>query len=223
MREMVVLERAFDRVSGRIHEQIHNRATRRLPELVRDLIDEALARWAANNWLTFDKAEVNCSSQLYRWMTEVCRSDSRFFMFQVSIEHVLLTPEMLNGLESVTGAARPDFRLSLRGGGVLLEAKRLTDTAKFSRPYVAEGMARFVSSSYGADDSLGIMVGYVQDRAGPSLHSRVNGYVKTHHLMGVGHELRLSVSDTDWEWFSSSHERKSGLPIHLNHVWIRLP
>lgn len=220
---MAVLERAFDRVSGRINGQIHNRAVRRLPELVRDLVDEALTRWAANDWHTFDKAEVNCSGQLFRWMLDARRSDSRFSILEVNIENILLTPEMFSGLESVIGAARPDFRISVRGGGVLLEAKRLTNTANLCRAYVNEGMARFVGSTYGANESLGIMVGYVQEQNTTGLQPRVNGYVNTHKLMGADHQLVPEVTNAYCEWLSSSHDRASDLTIRLDHVWVVLP
>lgn len=221
--EMVVLERAFDRVSGRINEHIHNRAVRRLPELVGDLVDDALARWAANGWHTFDKAEVNCSGQLFRWLIDARRSESRFYPLEVNIENIVLTPGMLNGTESMTGAARPDLRISVRRGGVLLEAKRLTDTASLGRAYVYDGMARFVSSTYGADESWGMMVGYVQEPTTAGLRPRINGYVNTHKLMGAGHELVHEKTDANSEWLASSHDRLSGLNIRLDHVWIVLP
>lgn len=220
---MVVLERAIDRVSGRISEQIHSRAVRRLPEVVRDLVNEALARWAANGWHTFDKAEVNCSGQLFRWLIDARRSDRRFYVLDVNIENILLTPGMWNGTESVAGAARPDFRISVRGGGVLLEAKRLTDTPSHCRAYVHEGMARFVSSTYGANESWGIMVGYVQEQTTVGLHARVNGYVSKHNLMGAGHELVAETISANNEWLGSSHDRASGLTIRLDHVWAVLP
>lgn len=220
---MVVLERALDRVSGRINEHIHNRAVRRLPDLVRDLVCDALARWAGNGWHTFDKAEVNCSGQLFRWLIDARRSESRFSPLEVTIENILLTPGMLNGVESVTGAARPDLRISVRGRGVLLEAKRLTDTATLCRAYVHDGMARFVSSTYGANENWGMMVGYVQEQTTAGLRPRVNGYVNTHKLMGVGHELGPETTSPNSEWLSSSHDRASGLTIRLDHVWVLLP
>lgn len=219
---MVVLERVFDRVSGRISVHIHNRAVRRLPELVRDLVGEALARWAANGWHTFDKAEVNCSGQLFRWLIDARRGDSRFHTLEVNIENVLLTPGMFRGTESVTSASRPDLRISVRGGGVLLEAKRLTDTARLCRAYVNDGMARFISSTYGANENWGMMVGYVQELTTAGLQPRVNGYVSTHMLMGADHELAPVTTDANSEWLSSSHNRASGPPIRLDHVWVVL-
>lgn len=218
-----MLERAFDRVSGRINEHIHNRAVARLPDVVHDLVGEALARWAANGWHTFDKAEVNCSGQLFRWLIDARRSDSRFYTLEVNIENIVLTPGMLNGTESVTGAARPDLRISVRGGGVLLEAKRLTDTANLCRAYVYDGMARFVRSTYGANESWGMMVGYVQDQIAAGLHTRVNGYVSGHTLMGSGHELVPETTNANSEWLRSSHDRASDLTIRLDHVWVVLP
>ncbi|GHF12885.1 hypothetical protein GCM10011600_12090 [Pseudolysinimonas yzui] len=194
-----------------------------IPEMVRSLVGDALERWAANSWHTFDKTEVNCSGQLFRRLIEARRSDSRFHPLEVKIENILLTPGMLNGTESVAGASRPDLRISVRSGAVLLEAKRLTDTASLSRAYVQDGMARFISSTYGANESWGMMVGYVQDPTTGGLQHRVNGYVNTHKLMGAGHELIQESTNANSEWLSSSHNRASGLTIRLDHMWVVLP
>lgn len=217
-----MLEKAVDRVSGQISAGIHNRAVRRLPDLVRDLVNEGLDRWAANSWYTFDDSEVNCSSQLFRWLREARRNDSRFFVLEIDIENIILTPGMLKGTESVTGAARPDFRISVRSGGVLLEAKRLTDSSRHCRAYVYDGMARFVGSTYGADESWGIMVGYVQGSATAGLQSRLNNYVSSHSLMGSSHQLASGPSYANSEWLGSTHHRASGLAMRLDHVWAVL-
>lgn len=218
-----MLDRALDRMSGRINEHIHNRAVRRLPDLVRDLLERAFTAWSANGWHTFDRAEVNCSCQLFRWMIAARRSDRSFYPLEVNIENILITPAMLNGTETVTRAKRPDLRISVRGGGVLLEAKRLTNTANNCRAYVHDGMARFVSSTYGVDDDWGIMVGYVQENSTAGLQSHVNRYVNAHSMMGSGHRLMHETTNTNSEWLSSSHPRASNFTIRLEHVWVVLP
>ena len=53
-----MLERTLDRVTGRVSIALHERAARRLPELVERLMMAALERWAANGWHTFDHLEV---------------------------------------------------------------------------------------------------------------------------------------------------------------------
>src|SRR5664279_692298 len=150
-----MLERALDRVSGRVSATLHERAARRLPDLTVDLIESALSRWAANNWHTFDALEENCTAQLYRWLQEAQRADLQFEMLRIQLEYVVLTADMLAGLASVRSARRPDLRISVRSGGIHVEAKRLATTGSRCRDYVHEGMARFVGSAYGSHEPLG--------------------------------------------------------------------
>lgn len=218
-----MLSKGINRVLGRASELIHNRAAQQLPELVRDLIDDALTLWAGNNWYTFNQLESNCSAQLYRWLKEAKRSDKRFFPLGVNIENVEFTPAMLAGTESIVGASRPDLRIHAGESGVLVEAKRLTNTAKHYRAYVDAGMARYVSSAYGAAEDWGVMVGYVQAPTTVGIVPRINGYVSGHARMGAGHELVPESNNAQSEKLRSSHTRASGKPILLDHVWIVLP
>jgi len=220
---MVVLSNGIGRVLGRANELIHNRAAQHLPELVGALLDDALARWAGNGWHTFNHLESNCSGQLYRWLLEARREDRRFYPLEIILENILLTPAMLAGSASVTAAVRPDLRVHVRQSGVLLEAKRLTDTVAHCRAYVYEGMARFVDAKYGADEDWGVMIGYVQEPSTAGIEPRINGYVNAHALMGTGHELIPEAANAHSEKLRSSHARESGIPIRLDHVWVVLP
>lgn len=217
-----MLDKAIGRVLGRANVLIHNRAAQRLPELVGDLLDDALALWAGNSWHTFDHLESNCSAQLYRWLHEAKRADKRFSPLGVIIENIQFTPRMLAGTESITGASRPDLRIHVGETGVLLEAKRLTDTAKHCRAYVDAGIARFVSSTYGATEDWGVMIGYVQESTTAGIEARVNGFVSIHTEMGAGHEIVPESVGAHSEWLRSSHARASGAPIRLDHVWVVL-
>ncbi|WP_042575822.1 hypothetical protein [Rhodococcus sp. MEB064] len=186
-------------------------------------MNEALVKWAGNNWHTFDNAEINCSIQLFRWLVEARRLNSRFYPLQINIENIVPTSAMIEGQQSAAGASRPDFRISVQEGGVALEAKRVTDSTRHCRAYVYEGMARFVSSSYGANERWGMMIGYIQEPSTADLQSRVNGYVTTHALMGIGHELASTNRSGNTEWLSSDHKRPSNKAIRLDHVWLKLP
>lgn len=218
-----MFERALDRVSGRLDQAIHARAAVRLRELIRELIAEALSRWSDNGWHTFDDTEINCSAQLFRWLEEARRANSRFSLLAVNLESIVLTHDMLLGDESVKFAARPDLRISVRAGGVSFEAKRLTDTADLCRAYVHNGMARFVSSTYGAREQWGVMIGYVQESTTVNLRRRVNDYVDAHRLMGIDHRLSMGVVRPDSQWQTSMHARDGDVNIELEHVWVMLP
>ncbi|MGO2171137.1 MAG: hypothetical protein ACTH3H_07585 [Micrococcaceae bacterium] len=217
-----MLSNGLGRVLGRASELIHNRAAQHLPELVGALLDDALARWAGNGWHTFNHLESNCSGQLYRWLLEARRADRRFYTLEVVLENILLTPAMLTGAASVTTATRPDLRIHVRQTGVLLEAKRLTDTAAHCRAYVNDGMARFVDQRYGATEDWGVMVGYVQEASTAGIEPRINGFVNAHAMMGAGHELIPEATNAHSEKLRSSHTRPSGNPIRLDHIWVVL-
>lgn len=218
-----MLDRVGDRVHGQAHAFLHKRAARNFPRLMDELMTDALARWAGNNWARFDEHEVNCTGQLYRWLRDARRSNVRFGVLDVRIENVILTPGMMNGTEPATHAARPDLRISVHGRGVFIEAKRLTDTGDWARKYVYDGMARFVSSAYAAEENVGMMVGYVQQPATDGLRARVNAYVANHQLMGPGNELSEHLARRHAVHLESAHTRAAGPPIQLNHLWVTLP
>lgn len=217
-----MLERALDRVSGRVSMRIHDRAVRRLPDLAVGLVEVGLARWASNNWHTFDQLEVNCTGQLYRWLKEAQRADEQFHVLDIQIEHVILTPAMMAGLASAASAQRPDLRISVRGAGIHVEAKRLRVGGSWCRNYVHRGMARFVTSSYGSGEPLGLMVGYVQQANANGLLQRVNGFVQGHPAMGSEHQLAATSGNRHGSWHRSTHVRTADVAIQLLHVWVPL-
>jgi len=218
-----MLENAIDRVTGHMHASIHAWANRRLNELVRDLLEEAVEHWAVANWIRYDEREVNCTIQLYRWLRESQRTNIRFHVLEVVFEAVTPTPGMLHAIESVTTSARSDLRIFVRTGSVIVEAKRLASTGEWCKNYVNEGMARFVDMTYAAADKFAMMVGYVQQPSVDGLRDRVNKYVLKHELMGPSHVLNDEENRRHSHWLASVHQRKTGGPIALHHLWIVLP
>ncbi len=215
-----MLEKALDRVSGRVSQALQQRAEQRFAEMIDALILVALQRWAGNNWRTFDDSEVNCTAQLYRWLKESKRSDARFNFVHVELEYVNLTPAMLVGDEPVTTAARPDLCFTIGHVGVHVECKRLQAHGAWCRDYVQKGMARFVDSVYGAGSPLGVMVGYVQQPAPDGLLGAVNGYVETHPSMGSDHRLVATQPAPFGLRHRSHHPRNPDIPIELSHIWV---
>ncbi len=217
-----MLERALDRVSGRVSQALQQRAERRFPEMVETLMRLALEMWAGNNWHTFDQREVNCTAQLYRWLMEAKRGEVQFSHLNIELEYLNLTPAMFAGVESVVTALRPDLRLGIGQVGIQLECKRLLAGGTWCHDYVHKGMQRFVSSSYGANDPRGVMVGYVQQATSDGLLGSVNGFVLTHPLMGVSHQLRTTLTEPYGSSHLSSHVRPTDVTIDLRHVWVVL-
>ena len=217
-----MLERALDRVSGRVSQLLQQQAARKFPELINALLFAAFERWEQNDWLTFDQSEVNCTAQLYRWLTEIKRTDNRFIYVNIELEYINLTPEMLAGEESVKSAQRPDLNLVLDPINVHIECKRLQTGGAWCRYYVHNGIARFVDSGYGARSPLGVMVGYVQQSSADGLLDSVNSFVATHPSMGDGHELIHTKAEPFGLLHRSHHSRRTDSAIDLAHIWVQL-
>lgn len=215
-----MLERLGDRFSGRVSAKLQDRAARRLPDLTVMLMESALARWAANDWFAFDEREVNYTCQLYRWLLDAKRSDCLYALVDVHPEDVVITRLMLLGLDSATTARRADLRIGIGEVGIHLEAKRLAEKGPWCYDYVDKGMVRFVSSAYGSGESLGMMIGYVQQPKLDGLLESVNDVVCDHESMGETHQLAAAPGHSQGEWHESNHERAMDDAIKLLHVWV---
>lgn len=195
---------------------------RRFPELVQLLMRAAFDKWSANGWHTFDQMEANCTVQLYRWLVEAKRADSRLAFLAIELEFLMLTPAMLAGEASGMSAKRPDVCLSVGRSAIHVECKRLRVDGSWCRDYVGQGMARFVGSSYGAGEALGLMVGYVQQEKSNGLLDAVNSVVLSTASMGSSHQLTASAAESFGTSHHSTHARASDVPIELRHLWVLL-
>lgn len=217
-----MLEGAIDRVTGRVNKSIQDRAAGRLPVLALGLLESALTHWSANNWHTYDTKEANCTAQLYRWLREAQRTHTRYAVLSVDLEHIVLTPAMLAGTESMAIAKRPDLCISVGARDLHVEAKRLRSDGSWCHDYVHQGMERFVASGYAAGDGAGLMVGYVQQPAMEDLLLKVNKHVATHPKMGLAHQLQSASVSVNGSWHTSTHPRPADATIGLSHVWVLL-
>lgn len=217
-----MFDRLVDRVNGEVSEAVQRRAANRLPVLAIMLLEAGICRWSENGWRRFDDQEISCTVQLYRWMREARRANKSLSVIGVSIEHVVLTADMLEGSASPRNAKRPDLRLSAGPAGLSIECKRLQASASWYRDYVDKGMGRFVTSSYGAGEPLGVMVGYLQDVAPDVCLSPVNQFIVAHTAMGRSHQLDDDQTASYGTWYRSRHARSSDIPIRLSHVWVNL-
>ncbi|BBY32539.1 hypothetical protein MMIN_06000 [Mycolicibacter minnesotensis] len=218
-----MLERALSRVQGKVSKSLQQLAERRFPEMIEDLMLVALGSWADHDWHTFDRQEVNCTAQLYRWLRIAKRGSPQFVYLNVELEYLNLTPAMLAGEESVVNAQRPDLSISIGETGIHVECKRLLTSGPWCHHYVHKGIQRFVSSSYGANEQQGMMVGYIQQATLDGLLGSVNGFVEAHPMMGSGHQLATAQPPASYgSRHRSHHVRTSDVPIDLSHYWVLL-
>lgn len=217
-----MLDRLVDRVSGEVSEAVHRRAAHRLPVLARGLLEAGIDRWRTHGWPRFDDLEVSCTVQLYRWMQEARRADKALSLIDVSIEHIVLTPDMLEGRASPKAAKRPDLRLDAGSRGLSIECKRLQTATSWYQDYVDKGMARFVSSAYGAGESLGVMVGYLQSVTADVCIQPINQFIVAHAAMGGDHQLSDDQTASYGTWYESEHARPGDTTIRLSHVWVHI-
>ncbi|MGK2865120.1 MAG: hypothetical protein ACSLFA_00500 [Mycobacterium sp.] len=198
-------------------------AERRFPEIIEDLMLAALDSWANQDWHTFDQEEANCTAQLYKWLKFANRDSPQFVYLNVELEYLNLTPAMLAGEESVVKTRRPDLCITIGQTGIHVECKRLVISGPWCHHYVHKGIERFVSSSYGANEQQGMMVGYIQQATPDGLLGSVNGYVEAHPMMGSSHQLAAAQLSTPYGSRHISHYvRNADVSIDLSHYWIVL-
>ena len=136
------------------------------------------------------------------------------------LEWVNLTAAILAGTESVRSANRPDLRIEIGEVGRAVECKRLTPTSPWPRAYVHKGLARFVVGTYGHDESVGYMVGYVQVGTLAEVLTKINEQVKDHPSMGFVQLLSLLRDDGTSSWSRSCHPRAFGHHIRIDHLLV---
>lgn len=220
---MPIFQDFGDRLRGTVALALQQRAAEDIDRLIVQLFDAALILWARNGWFTCDREEENYTVQLYRWCMEARHQDRRFASIIPHYEWANLTAAILAGTESVTSAKRPDLRIEIGEVGRAVECKRLSRTAPLPRLYVYKGLARFVVGTYGHAESVGYMVGYVQDGTFGEVLTKINHQVKHHPSMGVAQTLTVLRNDGTSSWSRSCHSRATGHSICIDHLLVDVP
>lgn len=216
--------RTLRRIVGTLSPPIHRLLAQDLAALVTDLLDAAVARWAADGWTRFDNHETNCTIQVYRWAQETLRLQPEFNVLTVTLESVAPTQRMLLGQDSAAAMRRPDLRISLGlEAKFVIECKRLTLSSSHPAEYVHEGMYRFVSGAYAPMETLGAMVGYILADDPRAIAAAINTQIDVHEGMGMSHRLEVSVALSTIPFHHKSTHLRRALPhIELVHLWIDL-
>jgi hypothetical protein len=214
--------RQLSRIYGAIAPSIQQLISHDIDDLIDQLILDGVTRWRNANWQRFDDLEINCTVQLFRWMTEAGRSSSSLRILTVQLEWVQPTVEMIEGSESAAGMRRPDLRISIgQSAARVVECKRLALTSSFPKRYVDEGMHRFVSASYGGDDDEAAMIGYVQANEPVDIVAAVNTEVDAHADMGASHRLHFQSSPYgSLHRYASTHTRRQRSSLSLHHYLV---
>ncbi len=101
----------------------------------------------------------------------------------------------------------------------VIECKKVAGSrADLCRAYVVEGIDRFRSGKYGANHSVGFMIGYLVAGDAQSAASGINRYLKRKSRIAES----LEPSDlviASWAW-RSVHVRNNGVPIRLHHALL---
>lgn len=219
---MPIFQGFTDRFRGTVALALQQRVAEDIDRLIGQLFGAALVLWEHNGWLAYDREEENCTVQLYRWCKVARQQDPRFAFLVPNLEWVNLTAAILDGTESVTSANRPDLRIEIGAVGRAVECKRLAPTSPWPRHYVYKGLARFVVGTYGHDESVGYMVGYVQAGTFAQVLTKINQQVSGHPGMGVAQTLRLLRDNETSSWNRSCHPRASGQPIRIDHLLVNV-
>jgi hypothetical protein len=214
--------RQLSRIYGVISPAIHQLVSHDIDGLIDQLILEGLAQWRAANWHRFDDLEINCTVQLYRWIREAGRYTPALRILTVQLEWVQPTPTMIDGSESAAGMRRPDLRISCgQASARSIECKRLALADSLPKRYVDEGIYRFVSAFYGADEDRGAMIGYVQANEPADVIVAVNSAVEAHGDMGATHRLHFHDSPSSiLHRYGSNHSRNHRSELRLRHYLV---
>ena len=225
-------EAARDRHRGVVARRLQDRVAQNLNRHAEELLIAAVGMWQHDRWNRFNDDEANCTVQMYRCSRACIRSDRRFTLISVHLEWIDVTPEILQGKQSATTSRRPDMRIEAGPAGRTIECKRIAATGPWARRYVHDGLARFVTGSYGHDETTGFMIGYVTDGHLPRLlhlsHlvSRINHYIRRHSNMGSGQQITTTHHSPPTLVGVSRHSRSNSQPrlsqIDISHLLIDL-
>ena len=106
----------------------------------------------------------------------------------------------------------------------LIECKKISGSrAKLCRSYVVDGiMDRFASGKYGADHSVGFMIGFLLHGSVPLAVERINGHVRC--KLGPCEVLVPSDSRCSHSVHVSRHARPTlSSPVVVHHSFLRVP
>lgn len=218
---MPIFQGFTNRVRGTVALALQEQVAADIDSLIWQILDAAIALWGENGWFTFNNDEVNCTVQLYRWCKAARRQDSRFTLLAIHFEWINVTPAILEGSEGVSSASRPDLRIEVGEIGRSIEAKRLGPTDGWPHAYVYEGLARFVVGDYGHAESVGYMVGYIQNGTVADVLEKTNQQIAGHPHMGQLHQLAVLTTGQIACWCRSSHVRAASTgAIRIDHLLV---
>jgi hypothetical protein len=165
---------------GQVSTWLMAHAEERAQELAERILDSAIKRWADDNFSRGADDEVSCTVRLFACAREVKDGEPEFTVVSLTFEATSPTLAMLQGRAHPRFAPRPDLEIRIGRLSFLIEAKRLSATARLSRKYVTEGMSRFTSGRYVPPvGSPGLMVGYVFRNSIEDTVERINSHVDT--------------------------------------------
>lgn len=215
--------RSLNRIYGVISPTITSLISRDIDDLIDQLIVQAVDLWRLANWQRFDDLEINCTIQLFKWISEAKHRKRNLEILNVQLEYVLPTPEMMAGTQSAATMSRPDIRISIgQAAERLLECKRLSLSNSHPKLYVLQGMSRFLTEHYGGQ-ARAAMIGYVQADNPRKVVVAINREVAATAGMGSGAQLRCGRSRQQSLYrYESIHHGTALTTVTLRHYILDL-
>lgn len=212
------LYRAAGSVVGTITPHLQALVARDLDGRVDELLVQAFERWHAAGWHRHQADELNCSVQVYRHALDAKRATRALRSLDVDFEACVPTPEMLAGTESVKSAKRPDLKVRVGDASRHIECKLVESKGSLPRKYVREGVMRFVTGRYGAEDPTGRMIGYITTSDIDAVASAVNDRIDKVASLSVADHLQATDSPHERvHRFTSTHARAGRPSVGLTH------
>jgi hypothetical protein len=196
------------------------RSALRIPNINEEFISLISRAWTINvNSFSSTDLEDQITRDLVGWMKIELRNTDACWGVHSQAE-VLKSSNL--GRQRVIG--RVDITITIAAYEIIYECKRLNLIQGQRRKskasdYVKQGVFRFLSGKYAAEDTLGGMVGYVMDgsvsSARKSVKSCLNKYSSWLSIMDPdGHPPQIGMCR-----FRTQHERENDLsPITIQHI-----
>lgn len=167
-------------------ERIVMLATVSADRLIRKLLIESIASWAAKGFDRYNEHEISFTVRLYSSMLEVKAANrGEMLMLHPQYDGPLPTSDMLLGLADVAKSPRPDLTIRCGEASIHIEAKRLTPTGGLPDDYVSDGMMRFLDGRYISPGvGLALMFGYILNGEPSECYDAVNSVIRTDPRLG---------------------------------------
>ncbi|ODS39848.1 hypothetical protein BEH94_02945 [Candidatus Altiarchaeales archaeon WOR_SM1_SCG] len=169
------------------------------------------------------KDELKCTAQLVYFAIKLRNKNHYPFLFHPESPYEDMQ-EIVYGEVSPKTSSRIDIKIRKKDWDeesfITVECKRL-DKDKYHvliKKYVDEGMDRFISGKYCAENNCSFMVGFIVDGDNLEIISEINAYVQEKY----SDYDKLKKIKENLHYFSKHNREKGFTPFKINHLFANI-